>query len=178
MTSRLSLSTIAQAELDNHQYNILYTVYYYIVSYCISNHGTPSYSPWLIISVVIPLPLPPISIIPASVDQLVWRYLLSIKAWLVTQWPDVKVMQVLVCWLVRPPHISRLSMVWSTLLSGSEGSRHPVLSLGLNTSTLVSVPSPPDIIIPGIYYEKYRSSIIIISSQFYFIIETKTQLQP
>ena len=60
-----------QARLDNHQYIILYTVYYYIVLYCISNHGTPSYSPWLIISAVIPLGYPPISIIPASVGDVV-----------------------------------------------------------------------------------------------------------
>ena len=108
MTSRLSLSTIAQARLDNHQYNILYTVYYYSVRYCIPNPGTASYTPGLIKSVVLPLYCPPISRIPASVDQLVWNLLLSVKAWLVTHWPEVKVMQVV---LEDPPHISRLSMV-------------------------------------------------------------------
>ena len=150
MTSRLSLSTIAQAFLDNHQYNILYTVYYYSVRYCIPNPGTASNTPGLINSVVIPLYCPPISRIPASVDQLVWNLLLSVKAWLVTHWPEVKLMQVFPALMVYPPHICRVFMVWPDLTSGSEGSEHPLLaSCGLNSSTLVS--APPDIIIPGIY---------------------------
>ena len=44
VTRRVSESTIEHAPLDNHQYDILYTVYYYSVLYCISNHGTASYS--------------------------------------------------------------------------------------------------------------------------------------
>ena len=150
-----------QAALDNHWYNILYIMYYHHVRYCISNHGIPSYSPWLISSVVIPLSSPPISIVPASVDQLVWSYLFSVKAWLVTHWPEVKVMQVVR--VEAPPHISRLSMVWPALPSGSEGRKHPWLSSwGLKTSTLVSAPYPPDIIIPGIYYSNNRSSGITL----------------
>ena len=135
------MSTIAQAPLDNLQYKILYTVYYYIVLYCIPNPGTVSFTPGLIISVVLPLFSPPISRMPASVDQLVWNLLLSVKAWLVTHWPEVKLMQVFPALMVYPPHICRVFMVWPDLTSGSEGSEHPLLaSWGLNSSTLVYAP--------------------------------------
>ena len=58
--------------------------------------GTPSFSPSVIVSVVLPLYLPPIkTILPSSLlFQLVWYNLSSAKAWLVTHLPEEKVMQV------------------------------------------------------------------------------------
>ena len=60
------------------------------------NPGTPSFSPSVIASVVLSLSYPPIRIIfPSSlIFQLVWPYLSSAKAWLVTHLPEEKVMQV------------------------------------------------------------------------------------
>ena len=62
------------------------------------NPGTPSSPSSVIISVVVPvsLPPPPIKIIlPSSLlYQLVWNHLPTAKAWLVTHLPEEKVEQV------------------------------------------------------------------------------------
>ena len=74
------------------------------------NPGTPSYTPSVSISVTKSLNSPPSKIIfPSSVVQLQCPYLPSVKAWLVTHTPELKVMQVSMVY--SPPHKVTPSLV-------------------------------------------------------------------
>lgn len=82
------------------------------------------------------------------VHQLQWSLLSLLSTWLVTHWPEVRVVQVVL--VFSPPQMVLLSIVWPHLSAGSEGSTQLFPVMGLNTSTLVPEPLPPDSKIPFI----------------------------